>query len=1479
MKTKANRNPSRERADYSATTLEETASGVDALADLRPSTVPGVGSRVGRYRLMRKLGEGGMGVVYEALDPELDRMVAIKLLLPGFDNARLMREARALARLSHPNVVTVYDVGEMDGQTFIAMELIHGVNMRTWLTQQERDYHEVLNVLLPAGRGLAAAHAAHLVHRDFKPENVMIGDDGRVRVLDFGIVSAVVASRGLEKDAPDRRQELTKADMELTPGSEASGSFAGTPAYMAPEQLSAQAVDERADQYSYCVVLWEALYGKRPFHGVALTERATGRASLHPTEWEQHGVPLWLHRMLLHGLSANLGGRYPSMEALLSAAQTGLSREQAAARLIGKRYDPLPAGHGDDEGTLLSALDRLTGKVVAIRRMSLQEGSEDPTRARIELAHLFRDNAALRHPNLVGVLDFGFEGPRSLYFVLGLRDSGVTLRAALAAESDLPVFDYLAQILRAISHLHRHRMQAGSLTLEDVFVVDHEAKVLPLPRVGQVQSAPPPSSSVAPSRGGPGVAADLAAFGQLALQALRLRFPAAGALAQDPPRLSDIEVDPKVAKVLSRMQDPNPAQRYPDADAVLSALGDALGRAVASETFQTRESRLRAAPLVGREAEVKQLSTAVHAVARGAGGAWLVYGESGVGKSRLLDEVRTLSLVEGALVLRGQEQSEGASAYHLFRDALRWLALLSDLDELEAGVLLPIVPNVATVLNRPVVPAPELDALSMHTRTCEVVSSILRRQKQPIVLLLEDVQWSRSDSLELLKHIVPLTTQIPLLIVATARNDESPGLRQALAAMKPLDLQRLSQDAVEHLLVAMGGENARRPELVELLWRETEGNAFFVVEVMRALAEESGSVARIGAGALPERVLAGGIRRVAARRLEQVPAPARALLQLAAVAGRTVDFALLANLEPEADLEAWCDQCVEASVLERTTDGVRFAHDKLREGVLAELAPEQQQELSQRVAQALEHGTEELAERYSLLAHHFGKAGDHEKEALYAALSGEQAIRSFAITEGKALLVRALELTDRTEQTASRRAHMHRLLGEASYYEGSFNQALSNLTSTLSRLGIAVPASRFEWVLLLLKQGLIQFLLYLGALRPKTAQVSTARDANEASWAAARAATVYSYDMDMLRALTLSLISVNQVRKGANENPFGLGILGYAAASLKLSAGDTYFRRARKQTLADPDSRRSLADVLHLQASYLISVGRFREATRVALESVAVAEEIGDLNAASVGVNIAAICDHLRGKLPRMLERSRNNQAASDGEHRLLRATSLALSLCELGQPEEALNVLQPRAGDAPPQLRVTRATVLGVTALAHARKGSPHAAWETVQECLRMDIDGTLVPASCSVILTGPLVAILACWARVGAGAPAEVAAYERAARWFLRRLKAYGRACRPGIVMTHYFEGRVHTMAGERRRALRAFASATEGAAKLGMRHYEALAQLELGLAAPEDSETRHAHLKRAARLLTECGIDYEVAVAGTATDADTLRRAAQS
>jgi tetratricopeptide (TPR) repeat protein/tRNA A-37 threonylcarbamoyl transferase component Bud32 len=321
--------------------------------------------KISRFVLLERIAVGGMGEVYAAYDAQLDRKVAIKLLRPEVlatrtrARERLLREAQALARLSHPNVVQVYEAGEAGKQVYLAMELVHGLPLDKWLKQHapdpNRDWRIILDTFLAAGRGLAAVHAVNLLHRDFKPANVLVGTDGRVCVVDFGLARAAL-------EAPDSGQAgqarqagqaspspslpgATDVDLPVEVAADASrrltmsGMLVGTPAYMAPEQINVGEVDHRSDQFSFCVTLYEALYGIRPFDGedfLTLRNSVTsGEIQAPPADSR---VPGWIGRVLARGLATERDQRYPSMVELLAALDRVTTRKRqrwmAAAALL-----------------------------------------------------------------------------------------------------------------------------------------------------------------------------------------------------------------------------------------------------------------------------------------------------------------------------------------------------------------------------------------------------------------------------------------------------------------------------------------------------------------------------------------------------------------------------------------------------------------------------------------------------------------------------------------------------------------------------------------------------------------------------------------------------------------------------------------------------------------------------------------------------------------------------------------------------------------------------------------------------------------------------------------------------------------------------------------------------------------------------------------------------------------------------------------
>jgi len=300
-------------------------SGVEVPAPPKPPVGPG--TCIGRYVVIERVGAGATGQVLAAYDPQLDRKVALKLLRPhaasGEHRARLAREAQTLARLAHPNVVTVFDVGTWDDQLFIALEFVAGGSASAWVQRHGRAYRDIVQLYVQAGRGLAAAHEAGVVHRDFKPDNVLVHTDGRAQVTDFGLAtpSPLVGERaGVKGPLSD---SLTQ-----------SGTLLGTPAYMAPDQLAGRPATASSDQFSFCVALYEALYGAKPYEGATIAELIKAQQSRAVKPASNTSIPAAVRRVVLRGLEPDEAARFPSMTALVHALEQAARAPRRASQLV-----------------------------------------------------------------------------------------------------------------------------------------------------------------------------------------------------------------------------------------------------------------------------------------------------------------------------------------------------------------------------------------------------------------------------------------------------------------------------------------------------------------------------------------------------------------------------------------------------------------------------------------------------------------------------------------------------------------------------------------------------------------------------------------------------------------------------------------------------------------------------------------------------------------------------------------------------------------------------------------------------------------------------------------------------------------------------------------------------------------------------------------------------------------------------------------
>jgi tetratricopeptide (TPR) repeat protein len=729
-------------------------------------------------------------------------------------------------------------------------------------------------------------------------------------------------------------------------------------------------------------------------------------------------------------------------------------------------------------GTVYRATDRLTGEYVALKRVTapLQElffqARAGHDSLQVALTHEFQTLASLRHPNIISVLDYGFDPERKPFFTMELVEDAQTIIEAGQTRSVRQKIDLIIQVLQALVYLHRRGVLHRDLKPQNVLVHDDNVKIVDFGLA--IGTKPEPGmrgtlTYMAPEimrRQAPSSASDLYSVGVIAYElltgehpyggrSLTELFPAVFSEGADFSKLpamdtlyADAEPDPMLTAVMMRLLALDPNARYQEAFTVIKELAMALGQPSPQDAGAIRESFLQAAEFVGRDSELESLINALHDTIQGNGSAWLIGGESGVGKSRLLDELRTHALVEGALVMRGQAISEGGTPLYLWREPMQRLILSVQLSLIDASILKAIVPKIADLMGHTVTishdklqnlpDAPKLDADAANERLLDAITSTFRQYQRPAVLILEDLHWA-GPSIEVLKRLTPLVIDMPLLIVGSYRNDESPNLPDELPNMRPLKLKRLDKESIRTLSQSMLGDTGQQEDVIELLHRETEGNVFFVVEVVRALAEEAGRLEDVGRATLPMRVFTGGIQSILTRRLDRVAEWARPMLDLAAIAGREVDVHVLENVlnrsalwldtEKPPNIGAryrinpivrplpkgnsitnWLLACADSAVLEVSEGRWRFAHDKLREAVQAMLPPSLLPRLYAQLADALERTYPGANERSATLAYYWRIAGVPEKEHYSAWKAGEYAAENSNYPDAIRYFERAHEL-------------------------------------------------------------------------------------------------------------------------------------------------------------------------------------------------------------------------------------------------------------------------------------------------------------------------------------------------------------------------------------------------------------------------------------------------------------------------------------
>jgi predicted ATPase len=583
-------------------------------------------------------------------------------------------------------------------------------------------------------------------------------------------------------------------------------------------------------------------------------------------------------------------------------------------------------------------------------------------------------------------------------------------------------------VLQGLNYLHRHDVIHNDLKPSNILVSEGRAKILDF---GLALRHAPDSQM----RGTLGymspemlrgeevsTASDLYAFGVIMYEMFVGRRPFEfTAVMQyiNQVLTTDANIEPlipfigyQLAELVSTLLAKSPLERPESAYNVILDITTALKRSVPLQTPAERDSFLRSAPFVGRENELTQLEKAYQQAKVFKGSAWLIAGESGVGKTRLMEELRTSALVDGAIVLKGQALESGGLPQQIWRDIARRLVLSVPIDDDEASILKGFISDIDVLLERPI---QEPVRSNSDQRIIRTMGKIFRRQTRPVLILMEDLQWA-SDSLELLNHVSRTIRDLPVLIVANYRSDEMPYLYGKLSHMRLLTLKRLHEDEVRQLSVAMLGQVGARPKLVTMLERETEGNLFFMIDVIRMLAQDVLSLENLGDITLPASVFAHGMLEVTQRRLKRLNLDYHPMLRIAAVVGRNVDLAIMEEIDSEFDPYEWIQACVNASILEFSNDQWRFAHDKLRDGILLSIDPRERPKLHRLVAQAIEVVYPDDSSYGAVLIEHWRVAGDMEKEAQYVQMVAEVRMSSGQFRSAEEFFLRALNLIPQTNK-------------------------------------------------------------------------------------------------------------------------------------------------------------------------------------------------------------------------------------------------------------------------------------------------------------------------------------------------------------------------------------------------------------------------------------------------------------------------------
>ena len=515
------------------------------------------------------------------------------------------------------------------------------------------------------------------------------------------------------------------------------------------------------------------------------------------------------------------------------------------------------------------------------------------------------------------------------------------------------------------------------------------------------------------------------------------------------------ELSNPLSLTISRLLAKSAEDRYSRASDVIRDLNNVLDRDMVDESTSVRESYLQSARFVGREGELGALQDALDDALKHHGSAWLIGGETGVGKSRLIDELRILALIHGFTTVRGHALSNNNISYQLWRDPVRRMILHTTVSDIDARILKEIVNDIERLLNRDVNDPESLDGDKHRERMQASILNLFNDIHFPLLLILEDIQWEQ-NSIDTLNRLSTILKDKSILLVVTYRQDEAPNLAETMPDFKLLSLKRLRRVDITKLGESIIGTTDTLNQIVDLLYRETGGNVYFIIEILRELAEYSGSLISIDSATLKEDISSAGVLDILQKRLTELPQEALNLLKLAALIGREINLGVINQIDTELDHDTWLVLCSNASILDTTEEGQwRFVHDAMRRTVLNAIHIPETQGLHQTLAIAFEKVYGYQTEHAIVLATHWRYAENYTKEYQYTRIAAEYALHIGDLHEARGLFERIIDLIDTQETVTSElsdRAQIEINLVKTLHILGDYEAALDISTTTVSKL-------------------------------------------------------------------------------------------------------------------------------------------------------------------------------------------------------------------------------------------------------------------------------------------------------------------------------------------------------------------------------------------------------------------------------------------